>query len=147
MPYPTFRAASFDDLLREVYPDVLSNGEWTEPTQGKAKERRGMLLELTNPLARLSRTETRGRLFSCLGELLWYLAGSREAAFIQHYITDYPGSDASGTMPGAYGPRLFEGGSNSQFQRVARLLVAKPDSRQAVLQIFDKKDLETGQED
>jgi len=133
--------------MLEVHEDILANGRAINPARGPAWERTGVLLELTNPRARLSRTETRGRLFSPLGELSWYLAASEAASFIRYYVTAYPGADSEGVMPGAYGPRLFRGGGDSQFRRVRNLLAARPDTRQAVLQIFNERDLQTGQED
>lgn len=143
MPYPLFRADSLDDLMREVYDDLLASGSAIAPARGPALERTGVLLELSNPRARLSRTETRGRVFSCFGELCWYLAGSSDAGFVRYYVPDYPGSDSRGQIVGAYGPRLFGGGADSQVSRVRRLLASKVDTRQAVVQIFDRTDLET----
>lgn len=147
LAYPYFLGGSLDDLLHDVYEDLLAHGRTTNPTKGRALERIGVLLELANPRARLSRTETRGRLFSGLGELVWYLGGRSDAASIRYYISDYPGSDETGHMPGAYGPRLFGGGAESQMSRVLAVLAAKTDSRQCVVQLFSRKDLETGQED
>lgn len=135
-------ADSLDDLLSKVFRQVLSRGTRITPTKGPAREISGALLRLTSPRVRLSRTESRGILFSCLGELLWYLAGSNRLDFIEHYIRDYGDfSDDGKTIYGAYGPRIFGKGSNAQVSRVIQLLKRKPDSRQAVIQIFDRKDI------
>jgi thymidylate synthase len=138
--YPFFGANSLDDLMNAVLEDLLTNGVAIKPGRGPALERTGVLLELNDPRARLSRTETRGRVFSGLGELCWYMSGTSDAAFIKYYIPDYPGADAQGQIVGAYGPRLFGGGGDSQIHRITSIL-AKPDSRRAVVQIFDAKDL------
>jgi thymidylate synthase len=90
---------------------------------------------------RLSRTESRGILFSCLGELLWILAGSKALDFIEHYIAEYTkSSDDMQTIFGAYGPRMFGRRPNNQLARVISSLKNKPDSRQAVVQLFDRRD-------
>jgi thymidylate synthase len=139
-----FSEGTLDDLLRSVIENVLANGDPINPSKGPAIELAGVLLELKNPLARLSRTETRGRVFSSLGELCWYLAGSDDLAFIKHYIRDYEEeSDDGKVIHGAYGPRLFswKNGIN-QFANITRMLIQKPDSRQTVIQLFDALDIE-----
>ena len=67
---------TLDDVLRSVTEQILSLGGDINPTKGAAKEIVGVLLELSNPRARLSRTETKGKPFSCLGEL--FLVFSKE---------------------------------------------------------------------
>ena len=134
-------ADSLDDLLFKVYKQILGRGIAIKPSKGPAREIRGTLLKLSAPRARLSRSESRGLLFSCLGELLWILAGSNRLDFIQHYIPGYGEfSDDNETIYGAYGPRLFGASPNDQVLRVIQLLKDKRDSRQAVLQLFDRTD-------
>lgn len=134
-------ADSLDDLLLKVYKLILGRGTAIKPSKGPAKEISGVLLKLSAPRVRLSRTESRGRLFSCLGELLWILAGSNRVDFIQHYIQGYDEfSDDKKTIFGAYGPRLFGKSPNDQVPRVIKFLKDKCESRQAVLQLFDRTD-------
>jgi thymidylate synthase len=136
-------ADTLDDLLLKVYPKILRNGERVKASKGWNRELSGVILELTNPLARLSRTETKGTVFSCLGETLWYLARSNELKFIKHYISIYGKfAEVDGTIHGAYGPRLFamRAGVN-QIANIIRLLKRKPSSRQAVIQLFNAEDL------
>ena len=81
------------------------------PSRGAAIEVRGVRLELANPRDRLSRSHKRGRVFSCLGEFVWYLAGSESVDHIEFYIRRYRDeAEPNGTVYGAYGPRLFGGG-------------------------------------
>lgn len=136
-----FRADSLDDLLAKAYRQLLTRGTRIEPTKGPAREIYGALLKLSAPRLRLSRTESRGILFSCLGELLWILAGSNALDFIEHYIPDYrKSSDDMQTIFGAYGPRMFGKRPHDQLARVISSLKIKPDSRQAVVQLFDRRD-------
>jgi thymidylate synthase len=132
---------TIDDLMRKVVEAIRSRGEPIAPSRGPAAEIVGVLLELENPRARLSRTEKRGKLFSCLGELCWYLAESDDLPFIEYYITKYKEEATENKLLGAYGPRLFGGGDNSQVSTITTILREKPDSRQAVIQLFDAQDL------
>ena len=61
-------ADTLDDLLLKVFPKILRDGERVKATKGWNKELSGVVLELRNPLARLSRTETKGTVFSRLGD-------------------------------------------------------------------------------
>ena len=77
---------TLDDVMRCALQELLGRGEPVSPSKGDCRELRGVLLEITNPRARLSRSESRGQAFSCLGELCWYLSGANELEFIEYYI-------------------------------------------------------------
>jgi thymidylate synthase len=138
------KADTLDDLLIDIYPRLLKSKNNISSSRGKSKELDGVLLHLTNPLARLSRTEERGRIFSCLGELLWYLSKSNSLPFIEYYIGKYAKESHDGkTVHGGYGPRIFTMRGQNQFTNVIQLLRKKPSSRRAVIQIFDAIDTDT----
>ncbi len=133
---------TLDDLLRGVYKKLLASTNQAKPTRGKIWEEIGALLEIKNPRARISRTENRGRIFSALGELLWYLAGTNELEFICYYISRYRDESEDGkTIYGGYGPRLFNTRGQNQIENVVELLKKNPTSRKAVIQLFDSDDL------
>ena len=141
MASPYFSATTLDDLMRMVIEQLRSHGEKIHPTKGTAVELRGILIELTNPRARLSRTETRGKPYSCLGELCWYLARTRSLDFILYYIPaskEYADGDE---IFGGYGPRLFAWRNLDQFRNVTDKLRKNPYSRRAVIQLFDAHDI------
>lgn len=141
---------SLDDLLRAAIKALLKSGEPVSPTKGPNRELRGVTLQLTNPRARLSRSESRGKVFSALGELLWYLSGSGETAHITHYISQYQEYDEDGIVFGAYGPRLRGNGSTDrpdQLAGVIDLLGTRPATRRAVIQLFEGTDLVQRHED
>src|SRR5262245_62274093 len=94
---------TLDDLLRSVLNRLIRSKRKIKPTKGPATEVIGALLELKKPRARLSRTETKGTVFSCLGETLWYLSRNNDLDFIQYYIPDYRlFSDDGKTIYGGY---------------------------------------------
>jgi thymidylate synthase len=138
------KADTIDDLLRDVFDRIVKDGERVVPSKGPTKELFGVVLELGRPLARVSRTEMKGRLYSALGELMWYLAGVNELDFIDYYIRDGYKSDDGKTVWGAYGPRLFTMRDNiNQITQVKRILSdeKRAPSRKAVIQLFDAEDI------
>jgi len=138
-------ASSLDDLCRKLYPKLLKGGDRVTSKHGPSRERNGILLELAQPLARLSRTETRGKPFSCIGEWLWYLSGDNRLDFIRCYIKRYEKYAEDGErIRGGYGPRLFNQRGTDQVRSVINLLRKRPDTRQAVIQLFNAEDLSNG---
>lgn len=136
-----FAGRTFDDVLRRVMEEILSNGGHIQPSKGEATELIGALLEISDPRSRISRTETRGQPFSCLGELCWYLAKTNDLDFISYYIPQYRLFADDGLIFGGYGPRLFNWKGHNQLENVTALLERKRDSRQAVIQLFDAGDI------
>ena len=136
-----FSASTLDDLLRHVLCEILSAGSHIRPSKGPARDLAAVSLRLTNPRARISRTETRGKPYSCLGELCWYLAGSNALQFIQYYVPAYRRYADGNCVHGGYGPRLFQWRALDQFSSVGDLLQRNQDSRRAVIQLFDAYDL------
>lgn len=82
-------AQTLDDLMREVLTRLLELPADVHATRGRFSEVVGTMLCLENLRARLSLTETRGKPFSALGELLWYLSKSNNLAFIEYYLKQY----------------------------------------------------------
>ena len=149
-------ANNLDDLMRAVFKQLL-NGKGNfqvDSNKGRSTEVFGALLELKNPRARLSRSQSRARLFSAMGEFFWYLAGDQSIEFIEYYIPQYPKFSNDGvTANGAYGPRIFglsakdRARGKSDWDRVIRTLNSRPGSRNAVIQIYSNDDAHEGNED
>ena len=140
---------SLDDLLRSVFRQLLTGrGNFeVDSKKGRSTEAFGALLELKNPRARLSRSFSKAKAFSPLGELFWYLSGSDRVEFIKHYIPSYPKLIKDDIKAnGAYGPRLFGSDAlakramNSEWDRVIRTLRERQGSRNALIQIYDNTD-------
>lgn len=140
---------SLDDLMRAVFKQLL-NGRGNfevDSNKGRSTEVFGALLELKNPRARLSRSFSKAKAFSPLGEFFWYLAGSDSVDFIKHYIPNYPKLIKDEfTANGAYGPRIFGKGALkkcdgvSEWDRVIRTLREREGSRNALIQIYANSD-------
>ena len=140
---------TLDDLLRDVFQRLMQSPVHVQSSKGRNRELAGALLEIRKPTARLSRTESKGTVFSCLGETLWYLARSNRLDFIEYYLPTYKEfSDDGRTVYGAYGPRLFRMRRKvDQIDSVIRLLKRKPRTRQAVIQLFNAEDILSPHED
>ncbi|MCD9147463.1 thymidylate synthase [Pseudophaeobacter flagellatus] len=135
--------------MRAVFKQLLTGRGNFEvaSSKGKSTETFGALLELKNPRARLSRSFSRARAFSPLGEFFWYLAGSDSVEFIKHYIPNYPKLIKDDvTASGAYGPRIFgnkaleKRDGISEWDRVIRTLREREGSRNALIQIYANSD-------
>jgi len=134
---------TLDDILHDVFEDLLAGPFNVSNTRGTSSELIGLSITLNNPRARLSRSEIKAKAFSAIGELLWYLSGSNELEFIEHYIAAYKKESDDGiTIYGAYGPRLLNMRDKfNQLENVTNLLKSNQGSRKAVIQIFDAMDI------
>lgn len=133
---------SLDDVLIALYERLLVEGSTNRGTRGSTLECLGVTLRIHQPRSRLSRSEDRGKPFSAIGELLWYLSGSDQLEFIKPYIPRYEHDAVDGILQGAYGPRLLrKNGKINQIENVIELLTQRPGSRRAVIQLFDADDI------
>jgi thymidylate synthase len=138
-----FAVETLDDALLTLYPELLSREPNVSASRGDNSEILGVLIEIERARARLSRSETRGKLFSSLGELLWYLTTDNRLNFIEPYISGYRKESEDGgiSVYGGYGPRLFRQRGCNQIQNVITLLRQRSESRRAVIQIFNAEDI------
>jgi thymidylate synthase len=138
-----FVANSIDDLLIDVYTHIIEDGKDNHATKGKNIEVLGCEMVLTNPIARISRSESRGLIFSCLGEFFWYLSGSNDVEPIKYYIPRYRNyCESDGKVHGGYGKRLFNMHDKyNQIERIINQLKCSSSTRKAVIQLFDSSDL------
>lgn len=139
-------ADTLDDLMRGVLQRLVASTNWVTASKGRFTEEIGAVLRLTNPRARLSRSETRGKAFSPLGEWLWYLSGANDYAFVEYYVPTGYRDDAPDrtTVPNGYGERLANFRGQNQLANIIKLLKTKRTSRQAVIQLFDAGDVGRG---
>jgi thymidylate synthase len=133
---------TIDDLLLATYSEIASSGQPTDGTRAPAKQLSGAFLKLTNPRSRLSLSLSRGLVFSCLGEFLWYMKGASCLSMISYYIPKYAKESEDGaTVYGAYGPRILDKSGVNQLQNAIQALQEKSSTKRAVIQIFDAADI------
>jgi thymidylate synthase len=133
---------SIDSVLIQLYRKLLDEGQSQGGSRGANYEILGVSLRILKPRARISRSENRGKPFSALGELLWYLSGSDTLEFIEPYVPRYAEDAVDGILYGAYGPRLLRMRNGiDQFASIEALLKERPASRRAVIQLFNAEDI------
>jgi thymidylate synthase len=141
-----YEAETLDDLMRTIFNELLKPQAKLKATREYSfTERCGVLLKLSNPRARLSRTETKGKIFSALGELLWYLSGQNSAAFMDYYVPNgiysKEAEEGGDSVRSGYGERINNFDGVNQIENIISLLKEKSTSRRAVIQLFDATDL------
>jgi len=138
-----FEADSLDDLLVDVLQPLLDDNDFVSASKGDFTEMLGARLTLRNPRARLSRSESKGKIFSALGEFLWYMSGKNSYDFIDYYVPDgYKQETEDGVIvKSGYGDRLFEKYGVNQIGFIIEMLHKKPTSRRAVIQIYAAADM------
>jgi thymidylate synthase len=87
--------------------------------------------EILNP-------ERKASLVAQVAETAWVLSGRADVEWLSHYLPrakDF--SDNGKTWRGAYGPRLRTWGVTDQVEYVVNLLKKDPDTRRAVISLYD----------
>lgn len=141
-----FIGDGLDDVLNDLYEALLRDGVPNVSSTGGSLELLGVTLRIAKPRARVSRSQTRATPFSALGELLWYLSGSDDAAFVGAYIPFYVRPGKPPTVNGGYGPRMRSRHGFDQLQAVIDMMRRKDGSRRAVIQLYEAKDLLTDED-
>lgn len=134
------KARNVNDAFRDLLYLMESKGHWT-------KSRAGLCIELPSPVTTvylkprervLFAPERDANPFFHLMEALWMLAGRNDMEFITHYnrkMMDF--SDDGATQHGAYGHRWRVHFGIDQLDSIVELLKENPNSRRAVIQMYD----------
>jgi thymidylate synthase len=140
--YQHFEQAYVSELaatLRDYEYRNAPRGNWSS-------ERIGVSFQLAQPVQRhISLTVRKSNIIFNFAEALWYLAGTADLAQIKYYapsIAAYS-SDGVSLRGTAYGPRIFDYPSAGldQWDVIRRTLAEDRDSKRAVIQIFDPREL------
>lgn len=132
-------ADSASELFAAACSTVLREGGKVAPRGMPTRELLGVHLQLRHPRRRLVSVPP-ARILNpafAAAETVWILSGS-DAPWIYAYNQRLAEFADDGVLRGAYGPRLRRwGGGLDQLDRVSRLLEADPDTRRAVIQLYD----------
>jgi thymidylate synthase len=132
-------AQNYRQALYNALQIILLDGHKCAPRGLVTWELQDIGIVITNPCDRVALLRDRkANIFATLAETLWVLAGRDDLEFIRYYlqrIADF--SDNGTVLHGAYGPRLKNWKGVNQFTEVLRILRSDPDSRRAVMALFD----------
>lgn len=136
-----FEGNTADDIWRQAADGLIhSDIDSLQASRlGPMREHLHCGLHLRDPRQRwvLSRRPAMNPAFA-IAELVWILQGRNDAAFLNYWNPALPNFAGHGdTYHGAYGYRLRRHLGLDQLERAYQILVANPDSRQVVLQIWD----------
>lgn len=135
-----FDGATADEVWRKAKEELTSGAFSIHGSRlGPMRELLHCGLCFRDPRQRwvLSRRPAINPAFS-IAEVVWILQGRNDAAFLNYWNPALP--KFAGLNPiyhGAYGSRLRNNFGFDQIDRAYRVLLANPDSRQVVLQIWD----------
>ena len=140
---------NFTECYLELIKATMSDYEYeSAPRNQKIREIIGATFTITNPRHRIP--SVAGRKFGLTylaAELLWYLSGNNETAWISKYSSFWKNiSDDGVTANSAYGARLFKEHSTIaqgrfvQWDYVVSELRKDPDSRRAVMHLRTPND-------
>ncbi len=127
-----------NSLYTGVCRDVLAQGRRAAPRGMATVEVLGAYLHLTGPRRRLvdlPPVRVLNPAFA-VAEALWILSGSDDP-WIFTYNRGLAQYADHGRLQGAYGPRMRRWHGVDQLDHVRRLLQRDPDSRQAVIALYD----------
>lgn len=118
---------------------ILSQGEEVVVRGSRTLEMLSQSLTYENPLERCITVPHRNNnIFASIAETVWVIAGRDDIGFLAPYLPraeDF--SDDGMTWRGAYGPRLRNWEGVDQLESCLSLLQTDPESRRAVMAIFD----------
>lgn len=134
-------ARNSTEALPTILRDLLDTGDRLNSRNGTVYELSPARITLTEPALHPEMT-TPGRRASLpaqIAETMWILAGRDDISWLSHYLPRAPQfSDDGQTWRGAYGPRIrYWDGHTDQLRYVAELLDSDPDSRRAVINIYN----------
>ncbi|MGW3729156.1 thymidylate synthase [Streptomyces sp. NPDC000851] len=126
-------------LFVEAVRETADHGRPVSPRGMPTRELLGVHLTLTRPHARLLHLPP-ARILNpafAAAETVWHLIGS-DAPWIFDYNSRLRRYADDGMLRGAYGPRMRRwGGQVDQLAEAVRTLREDPDSRRAVIQLYD----------
>lgn len=135
----TLVGASVNELFCHAVQAVAADGRQVSPRGQATRELLDARLRLTRPRARLVHLPPARVLNPAFAaaETVWIMSGT-DAPWIFDYNERLRKYADDGVLRGAYGPRIRSwGGYVDQLQRVLTTLKDDPDSRRAVVQLYD----------
>jgi thymidylate synthase len=136
-PQPFHRNVT--NAFRVTLRSLLQEGDRIKVRGSETKELRSHFLQVQRPRERVYILPNRNNnIFAQIAESIWVMGGRNDLAYLSHYLPraeDF--SDDGLTWRAGYGPRLRNWHGVDQVTAVAKLLRQDPNTRRAVMVIFD----------
>ena len=136
---------TIDEMWSACVEDLINHGRVVDSRDGGTRETIGYAATLTDPSRCLLRSPARGLdPYYAAAECMWYLSGTDDTRWLEQFAPQYARFVDAHVAYGAYGKRLFErepGCSRSLVEWAYHMLKEKPDSRQAVIDLHEPRDL------
>ena len=138
-----FYGETADDVWKQATEELLSYmAEMVDSRQGKTCELLHTVFSISNPREKwVTSREPPISIAFALAEIIWILAGSNESSIINFWnpsLTKYAGEGE--TYHGAYGYRMLKKFGIDQLERAYYTLKNNPQSRQAVILLWNPTD-------
>ncbi len=133
-------ARNLTDALTTVLRDVQERGTEVHARGQTQREIQAHTLAIERPFERVVVLPgRRNNVFAQIAETLWVLAGRNDLEFLTRYLPRAAEfSDDGATWRAGYGPRLRDWGAGTdQLAGVVRRFAEDPNSKRAVMSIFD----------
>ncbi|MCD0446245.1 thymidylate synthase [Glycomyces sp. A-F 0318] len=134
MEYPNVAHAFISELRT-----ILSDGHTVSVRGNSTKEVLDRTIRIKHSGQRCITLPARNNnIFATIAETMWVLAGRNDLQFLSHYLpraSDF--SDDGETWRAGYGPRLRDWNGVDQVSEVLSILRSDPDSRRAVITLYD----------
>lgn len=118
---------------------ILSSGHEITVRGRGTRELLARTVQLARPTERcITLPGRRNDVFASIAETMWVISGRNDLAFLSEYLPraiDF--SDDGQSWRAGYGPRLRNWNGVDQIAEVLRLLTADPESRRAVIALYD----------
>lgn len=137
---PSYTVKDVNEALVTIGRDLLTAPK-RHSRAGETRELLGVQIVLEDPLSRVvMNPERKASLPAQIAETAWVLAGRNDVEFLSHYLPRAAQfSDDGKVWRAAYGQRIRSFGPDKvdQLQHVIKLLKEQPNTRQAVISIYD----------
>lgn len=140
---PEIQMLSMDEVQRWILEILLSRGTAVRPRGMKTLELTGVSFCLAHPRRRcITNRYRKWSLPLAIGEFCWHASGSNKLSGIEYYARHWREftDDPCIIRGSCYGHRIFnrKPGGQSQWDRVVGILREDPDSRRAILSLYDQ---------
>lgn len=125
--------------FQKCLDEIFKNGQYVTVRGNETKELSPCSFIIEDPLSRVYIIPNRrNNIFSTIAETLWVIGGRNDIKYLSYYLPrSEEFSDDGLVWRAGYGPRLRNWKGVDQFKEIVNLINSDPNTRRAVMSIFD----------